>query len=341
MSNVSDSRSTMNTDSPLDPFANSVQSNADRLMDELFEDVERMLERGVKLSIEPEESQYQPSPPIVDSFPPEPIPVSTLSLLPKLSPRQLNRGDLEPDFEPDADLMLSTELPESEPERPENRSFDGLLLTIFVATIAITVGLWFFIRHRIPQATTPMAVAPATDEMLKNQQDAQFLDYVQRSIDRIDRAREQTETIASASPSPNASTTAPTVLERIYIPVYQPPAVQNLPPVAALPSPVVPAAPLSPPTSSVPALPVPALPSPSPSTAVVPNIAPVNTHVLIGILELGDRSAALFEIDGTPQRIQIGERIGASGWTLVSVSGQEAIVRRNGEVRSVYIGQQF
>jgi Tfp pilus assembly protein PilP len=61
----------------------------------------------------------------------------------------------------------------------------------------------------------------------------------------------------------------------------------------------------------------------------------------VGLLELGNRSAALFEINGITQRINIGETIGTSGWTLVSVANQEAVVRRNGEVRSVYVGQKF
>jgi Tfp pilus assembly protein PilP len=62
---------------------------------------------------------------------------------------------------------------------------------------------------------------------------------------------------------------------------------------------------------------------------------------MVGILELGDRSAALFEINGVSQRVYIGERIGNSGWSLVSVSNQEAVIRRNGEVRSIFIGQRF
>jgi hypothetical protein len=61
----------------------------------------------------------------------------------------------------------------------------------------------------------------------------------------------------------------------------------------------------------------------------------------VGVLELGDRSAALFEVDGVPQRVYIGERIGSGGWSLVSVANEEAIIRRNGEVRTLYIGQQF
>ena len=68
---------------------------------------------------------------------------------------------------------------------------------------------------------------------------------------------------------------------------------------------------------------------------------PSVTHTLTGLLELGDRSAALFEIDGITNRIKIGENIGSSGWTLVEVKNQEAIMRRNGEVRSIYVGQSF
>jgi Tfp pilus assembly protein PilP len=61
----------------------------------------------------------------------------------------------------------------------------------------------------------------------------------------------------------------------------------------------------------------------------------------VGILELGDRSVALFEVDGVPRRVNIGETIGSSGWSLVEVKDGEAIIRRNGEVRSIYTGQSL
>lgn len=66
-------------------------------------------------------------------------------------------------------------------------------------------------------------------------------------------------------------------------------------------------------------------------------------YTLVGLLESesGENSAALFDVDGVTQRFKIGEAIGGSGWTLVSVANQEAVVRRNGEVRSVYVGQKF
>lgn len=66
-----------------------------------------------------------------------------------------------------------------------------------------------------------------------------------------------------------------------------------------------------------------------------------SSHILEGLLELGEQSAALFKVNGITRRIQIGENIGASGWTLVEVANGEAIIRRNGEVRSIFAGQKF
>jgi hypothetical protein len=69
--------------------------------------------------------------------------------------------------------------------------------------------------------------------------------------------------------------------------------------------------------------------------------APTAAHTLVGILELGDRSAALFEVDGVARRIYVGESIGASGWTLAEIKNQEAVIRKGGDVRSVFVGQKF
>jgi hypothetical protein len=65
------------------------------------------------------------------------------------------------------------------------------------------------------------------------------------------------------------------------------------------------------------------------------------SHELQGVLDLPGKSAALFKIDGATRRIDVGEGIGASGWTLVEVTRDEAVVRRNGEVRSIFAGQKF
>lgn len=70
-------------------------------------------------------------------------------------------------------------------------------------------------------------------------------------------------------------------------------------------------------------------------------IANTPASTLEGLLELGNKSAALFKIEGVTRRINIGENIGSSGWTLVDVSNGEAVIRRNGEVRSIYAGQKL
>ncbi|MFB2838274.1 hypothetical protein [Floridanema evergladense] len=70
---------------------------------------------------------------------------------------------------------------------------------------------------------------------------------------------------------------------------------------------------------------------------------PGNQYSLRGVLVLGDRSAAIFEVGGVSRRIYVGESIGSSGWTLVEINNEnsEAVIRKNGEVRSIFVGQQF
>ncbi|MGD1899364.1 MAG: hypothetical protein ACFB16_20760 [Phormidesmis sp.] len=178
---------------------------------------------------------------------------------------------------------------------------------------------------------------------------------------------------------PEAATT-PNVIERVFVPVYQKaqantqvataPANSPLPNVAVpnsaaqrptvpVPAPVAAAADLPPgapasPTASVPMVPgntasLPALPAPT-EIAVAPtnsavnaltDVTPDSEQVLVGVLNLGSRSAALFDVNGNSQRAYVGDRIGTSEWSLVSVNGQDVVIRRDGEVRSVYIGQRF
>ena len=125
----------------------------------------------------------------------------------------------------------------------------------------------------------------------------------------------------------------PVAVRTTPITVKQPP---KPPVLSVLPSRVVPAKP-SKPTAD---------PSPSSTTQEMVPVAyapavPLSTHILEGLLELGNKSAALFKIEGVTRRVNIGESIGSSGWTLVDVANGEAVIRRNGEVRSIYTGQKF
>ncbi|QSJ20995.1 hypothetical protein JYQ62_28060 [Nostoc sp. UHCC 0702] len=107
----------------------------------------------------------------------------------------------------------------------------------------------------------------------------------------------------------------------------------------------LPALPVVPFGAPVPNLPTATAPTPSPTTqqqAYLPtSAATIPSHTLEGFAELGKKSVALFQVDGVTRQFNIGESIGSSGWTLVDVSNGEVVVRRNGEVRSIYAGQKL
>jgi hypothetical protein len=170
---------------------------------------------------------------------------------------------------------------------------------------------------------------------------------------------------------------SPNVVERIYIPVYQSPAPKyQIPTVPAVPIPktlpspsslavnnplinvkkpaiksiqkpsqvkpspvAVNTQPLKVAPSKLPTI-VP-LPAKEPTNMVQQDSVPIYSAQLDGLLELGNKSVALFKVDGISRRISLGENIGYTGWVLVEVSNGEARIRRNGEVRSIYTGQKL
>lgn len=210
-------------------------------------------------------------------------------------------------------------------------------------TVLATLGLWLYQRQQVPDAAT----APVATDVPTAEPHAEFLDYLQRSLEVIAQQIGEASSTTVAATSPGLPTVSavvgstplglppignnvlpgpgnlltPTnggginVIERVYIPYQATPSTAT-----ALPT---------------------GTPTAASTVTDAPIALPAAVHKLVGILELGDRSAALFEIDGTPQRVYLGERIGGSSWSLVSVSNEEAVIRRNGEVRSIYIGQQF
>lgn len=108
----------------------------------------------------------------------------------------------------------------------------------------------------------------------------------------------------------------------------------SLPRLDALPTfetPLPPQASASPPIPDQP--PITTNPEPSP--------LPTEAHKLVGIVESGGRATAMFEVGEITQQVGLGEAISGSGWTLVSTDGQSATIRKNGEVRSIYLGQNF
>jgi hypothetical protein len=79
----------------------------------------------------------------------------------------------------------------------------------------------------------------------------------------------------------------------------------------------------------------------APSRAVAPAAAPQSEYILSGVLGNGDKSAAMFKINGVGRNYDKGEKIGNSGWVFIRVDSGNAVVRRNGEVRTLSAGQRL
>jgi hypothetical protein len=336
-----------------------IESYADRLMDDLFEDVEEMLRNGLKPSSEPE-------------LPEEPAPRSPSPTLLGLQFaerfRKLENPLLNSESDPVADTFsqqATNSLPpkainSSRKSDPPPRSYDRLLLAVGCVSLLTTLALWLLFQEANRQPPMVSAPTQTTASANNTDADAQFAEYIRRSLQIIDQ-----RTQPPGSPTPQATTLLNSNLPTVTVP-------GNVAPGASAPAGLVgshstPATAnrispgldrlygsvynlpqsLYPPknSSSVPGVaPLPTLPSRTATAPVKPPLplqAPGVARTLVGVVDLGEQSAILVEINGVAQRFRLGESIGSSGWTLVEVSKNQAIIRRNGEVRSVFIGQSF
>ena len=322
----------------------SVEDYADKLMDELFEDVDRVVEGGTSLPTETTPTETPTS---------QALAIPQMILASALMPRQGLTS------QPVRSEALDTALAETDRSVPKNQFnslFNKLLLGAACASVLVTILIWLGSQGKLGRffpasnsTTSVTTTAPTAKELA----DAQFGQYVQRSLEviaQLENPGKQVAAVPTTAPQPAGTlptvpatgnlsqplTRIPSALERIYTLPKIPQRPYNRPAPVTAP---VPAAPR--PVIVRPVVPMPTVaPAPVAIAPVVP-AAPAPKVTLQGVVEWGDRSAALFEVGGSTQRINLGENIGSSGWTLVKVSYKEAVIRRNGEVRSVYVGQQF
>ena len=377
----------------------AVESYADRLMDELFEGVDRAFDG----------SGPQPAEPMAPEF----------VALKSISVPQIVLSPLAPEpqrGEKDVEAIARQVALETTKKQQSKQSFDRILLGAACGSLLLVMGLWLasrsgLVRWRADRAPETPAASGVTAP------DTQFVEYVQRSLEVIEqkKAPQPNPQLAgvpgvappgtlpsiSISGAPPATAGLSTAVNRIadaleqagaqpgapapQVVVIPPPAQVTVAPAAPVAG--VPAAPAAPQTAAVSPSPTapasgramaaagtrtPLAASENPSESPQPKIlaretepapapaaeqsapapaaeqsappvssAPTSAHTLVGILELGDRSAALFEVDGVARRIYVGESIGASGWTLAEIKNQEAVIRKGGDVRSVFVGQKF
>ena len=342
---------------PLDDFAASpswsMEAYADGLMNELFSDIDGVLDGSGNLPSEPVQPEY--------------ISLQTITVPQIVLPATLALPNTGQEFQQLAALSTVVVDPANNKQRRLSRWFGIILLVAASATAAIAALLWLA-GHRELNRSGQASPAPERQLQLKAEGDAKFIDYMERALENIDQKRVGIGQVASVSPNqltaqlpavpPGSQALAPrtpaNVLERVYIPVYQPPrpamSLPSLPSISNLPQTTAPALPrMILPRPVVPSRPVPSRPvavAPALSSATAPQSSSTasvlsGTHTLTGLMDLGSKSAALFAVDGVTHRIQVGESIGSTGWTLVEVANNQAIIRRNGEVRSIYVGQKL
>ena len=238
----------------------------------------------------------------------------------------------------------------------KNRNYLGKILFALSCSYFLFV-LWWLFGH---QGETVLTRLTGGQQITLSKSDAQFIDYVERSLASIDRQVEENKENSGEDH------------QVVYVPVYTPtsatPTVpqvsqvsNNNLPLTSLPksdTPTIPEPvamrqpqPTSPPeVLKIPAPPPPPTSNPlsSETSSQVPNkiatapAKPAIKHTLIGILELGEnKSAALIKAQGQTRRIWVGEEISNSGWLLESVANQTAKISYQGQVRSVAVGETF
>jgi hypothetical protein len=315
----------------------SVTGEADQLMDDLFSDINTILEDGQQLP----DSTKSPDYVSLESVVVPPIHLPTPPPVQQTASSSSNTP-----------LSSQTTPPTLTPRR-KRLTPDKFLFGFACLTFLGVVG-WLISQNQLEFFDTKFLEQRMERETPQlSESDAEFIEYMKRSLRAINRqvqvAQPPSEPPAPPAPPtaattpPGANSQVPTVLERIYIPVYPPdspqtPTPSQSPVASPQPEPAlqIPAPPPQPTARTVPSVPVSPPPPPQPEPAI-----PTPEHTLVGLLELGERSAALFNIEGVTQRVRVGEAIGSSGWTLVSIANQKAVIRRNGEVRSIFVGQKL
>ena len=89
-------------------------------------------------------------------------------------------------------------------------------------------------------------------------------------------------------------------------------------------------------------LPIQSLPMPPIGLAPTESMPISPLPVLTGVMQSpGRRSSAIFQINNASVSAEIGESLGSSGWTLASVGASSAVIRNNGQERTLLVGGVF
>jgi hypothetical protein len=348
-----------------------VDTFADRLMDDLFADVENLLDGSVAPPPEPVRLEAPSKPSLDLSAYPQ---LAELVARPSLPQWNLQSQPEESLSVPELNELVNIPVKPAARGLMLQRFLIGALITSAIAAIAV----WLTNRSSFSFAHSQPATAVAAQAVPTSKAE-QFADHVQRSLASLDR---KVATGKPGSPPAPFNNSLPTVAI-----ASKPVTKSNLPlPTASLLPPVlpIPSAPRTPVVINVPPAPAasvtvndparrelnqlltrlsavleklyPALNrsqqvAVQPAILTTPKIAAVTTtptpaptiRSVRGVAIASDptQSAVLIETNGITQRYYVGESIGSSGWSVVDIANNYVSLRRNGEVRSVSVGEKL
>lgn len=365
---------------------NSSQTYAKGLMDELFGDLDGLLDGTLvppsePLKVEEPKARTPINLDFATFLSTHPSIAASPGLTASLLASGLSTSGMPEVLSIPEDLVeipeLKTEIARHEARASSYGLFEKMLIFVgcssAVAAVMIMLGSQGVIGRVLAtlraDSTTPVALVPA------NPNDVKFADYMGKTLDSIDTKVKSTQPGANVLPL-NLSIPGTSMLPTVKVPSN---ASKTTSGVASGPSIVIGGMPgnvggaanvpsnammnpvqndlnqavsklsglvdrLSGGVNRSPAVaPIAAMPGTS-AAARAPQVAPVSqtpARTLKAVMELGSQSAILFEMNGVSQRYEKGENIGTSGWVVVKIENGSAIVRRNGEVRTLSVGQKI
>ncbi len=269
----------------------------------------------------------------------------------------------------------------TEPARVQARQesyglFEKLLIFVGCSSAIAAVVIWLGSQGAIGRMVAAIRGPIETAAVIPpNPSDAKFADYMGKSLDTIDNKNKASSglptqpnlatmpTVKVPGTTPSTSTQPSIIIGGSGLPkpkvtAVTPGVVPAVPGVSTVPSVGTPAPAqntleqtvaklsnlvdrMSRPAATAPIAAAPAVRNAATPGLVTASAAPAPERTLKGILGNGDRSAVMFELNGVTKSYEKGEKIGNSGWVLIRVENGNAIVRRNGEVRTLSVGQRI
>lgn len=244
----------------------------------------------------------------------------------------------------------TSNLPPTSPElvAPKYNLIDRLLL-VFACSSALIAAVMWTINHGIWLGRQSVNVAQVSSKEIASTRS--FGEEVRRMLSEVvDKNRaiaNANSTIGSNMPlmaaplvgnmplSIGSNPFANGLQQQMYVPVYQPPGLSNS---GNSPSPLA-----LPPVTANNSIDVSnsAITTKPNAVFTQTSAAPAPSYTLIGVLDLGDRSTAMIDINGSVQSIGLGKAINNTGWVLSRVSQQEIILKRGKETKTIFVGQKF